>query len=148
MKRSHSIKWSHTLAMGHRLMGHKGKCRNYHGHTYKFTFLIEGDLDENGMVVDFGDLKATLGAWLNDNLDHAMVLQAHDPMVETCESTNTKVFTTMDPPTAEHLAKIVHKVAENMLLATTQMRGPSHSRPRLAFTTCAESVNHLATYYA
>ncbi len=42
----------------HFLPGHN-KCGTLHGHTYKVELIIEGE-SKNGMVLDFGDLKATL----------------------------------------------------------------------------------------
>ena len=39
----------------HFLPGHP-KCGSLHGHTYKVELVVEGKV-ENGMVIDFGDLK-------------------------------------------------------------------------------------------
>jgi 6-pyruvoyltetrahydropterin/6-carboxytetrahydropterin synthase len=40
----------------HFLPGHP-KCGTLHGHTYKVEIVVEGAV-ENGMVIDFSDLKA------------------------------------------------------------------------------------------
>jgi 6-pyruvoyltetrahydropterin/6-carboxytetrahydropterin synthase len=40
----------------HFLPGHP-KCGHLHGHTYKIEIVVEGTV-ENGMVIDFADLKA------------------------------------------------------------------------------------------
>ena len=49
------------------------KCHRLHGHTYHVTiFLSAEELDENGWLVDFGDIKK---AWkpLEDQLDHHLL---------------------------------------------------------------------------
>jgi 6-pyruvoyltetrahydropterin/6-carboxytetrahydropterin synthase len=50
--------------MGHRVLNHKSKCSNLHGHRYKAYITMEGEIiqakgDTNeGMVIDFSDIKA------------------------------------------------------------------------------------------
>ncbi len=48
--------------------GHK--CRQVHGHSYRITVHVEGDVgDESGWVLDFGELK-DLFEPLKHQLDH------------------------------------------------------------------------------
>lgn len=55
----------------HFLPNHPGKCRNLHGHTYKLQIGIRGAVNpENGMVVDFGDIKHIVKNRILDMLDH------------------------------------------------------------------------------
>jgi len=50
----------------HFIPSHKGPCKNLHGHSYRVIFEVESDrLDENGFVIDFGDLSV-----LCKSLDH------------------------------------------------------------------------------
>ena len=43
---------------GHRLLDYEGKCRHLHGHNGKVLITIEASgLDEQGMVLDFGEIK-------------------------------------------------------------------------------------------
>ena len=53
MKIAKEFRWE----MGHRLKFHKGKCINLHGHSYKMMVEFTGDVDENGMVLDYYDVK-------------------------------------------------------------------------------------------
>ena len=53
MKIAKEFNWE----MGHRLPEHFGKCKNIHGHSYKMLVEIEGDVLENGMVMDYYHLK-------------------------------------------------------------------------------------------
>ena len=51
-----------------------------HGHSYDLElFFISNKLDETGMVIDFGQIKAVLGEYI-DSWDHAIVMhKAMDP---------------------------------------------------------------------
>lgn len=72
----------HDISCGHRVVGHETKCRGLHGHNYRvhFTCEPEHNLDQIGRVVDFGVLKSTLCAWLEEHWDHKMLLWEEDPL--------------------------------------------------------------------
>lgn len=66
--------------MAHMLAGHRGLCKNLHGHTYKMLVTISREdvtsasgADE-GMVMDFKDLKEIVTEVIVDKFDHAVVL--------------------------------------------------------------------------
>ena len=84
---------------GHRLLNYEGKCRHLHGHNGKALITLESSqLDERGMVLDFGDIKAVMNTWVDDNLDHRMILCRHDPAVELLRnSTSRCIFWTTTP---------------------------------------------------
>ena len=54
MKVAKRFRWE----AAHRLTDHPGACKSIHGHSYEMTVILSGDVDENGMVVEFADLKA------------------------------------------------------------------------------------------
>lgn len=59
------------FAAAHRLVGSGGKCESLHGHNFRVILEVSGDqLDETGMLMDFGDLKGILRAVLAE-LDHS-----------------------------------------------------------------------------
>lgn len=63
----------HTFAAGHALRNYYGKCENVHGHNYRVQVGIEGeDVDENGLLYDFADLKKRLRA-ASEYLDHQFI---------------------------------------------------------------------------
>lgn len=97
---------------GHRLLDYAGKCRFLHGHNGKAVVTCEGpDLDPLGMVVDFSRMKKVLGAWLDDTLDHKMLLHKDDPVIPELRRQG-EPFVTLDVnPTAENLAKMIFDVA-------------------------------------
>jgi 6-pyruvoyltetrahydropterin/6-carboxytetrahydropterin synthase len=58
------------FAAAHFLSHYHGKCENLHGHNYKIRLLAKGnDLDEGGMLADFGMLKKVIRA-IASELDH------------------------------------------------------------------------------
>lgn len=89
--------------MGHRLPFHKGKCKNLHGHSYKLIIELEGGLDENGMVLDFYDVKKIV-APIIEKLDHAFLVYKEDKeLVEALKKLNSKYVETKFQPTAENI---------------------------------------------
>jgi len=59
-----------TFDSSHSLSWHKGKCKNLHGHTYKLEVSIKGELNENGIVMDFSDLKKIVKKIILEKYDH------------------------------------------------------------------------------
>lgn len=57
-----------------------GVCETLHGHNYRARVQIEGELDENQLVVDFGVLKSIMRR-LVDELDHKMLLPLENPRI-------------------------------------------------------------------
>ena len=43
-------------------------CNQLHGHTYKVEIELEGPVDQNGMVIDFQNLKEIINS--NESFDH------------------------------------------------------------------------------
>ena len=57
----------------HFLSNYNGKCHNIHGHRWSVFAEISGDLN-NGMVVDFTDLKKDLKDMV-DYFDHSFIVE-------------------------------------------------------------------------
>lgn len=90
----------------HRLVGHEGVCSNLHGHRYRVEVEVSSDaLDALGRVVDFGELKRTIGAWIDAHLDHAVILRHDDePLLGVCRAAGWRVHVMPGNPTAELMA--------------------------------------------
>jgi 6-pyruvoyltetrahydropterin/6-carboxytetrahydropterin synthase len=59
-----------TFAAAHFLPKFEGPCQRVHGHNWRVrVYLRSRQLDEHGMVADFGRVKAALGAVV-DRYDH------------------------------------------------------------------------------
>ena len=73
------------IDMGHRVPDHGSKCRHLHGHRYVIEAVCIGPLaedgEQNGMVVDFGFLKAVMVDKIETDFDHRLCLFHRDPLV-------------------------------------------------------------------
>ncbi|MCA9241968.1 MAG: 6-carboxytetrahydropterin synthase [Planctomycetales bacterium] len=93
---------------GHRLLNYEGKCRHLHGHNGTAVIAIESaDLDQRGMVMDFGDIKRVVSRWIDDNLDHRMILCRDDPAVKVLQELGEPLYLIDQNPTAENIAKLI-----------------------------------------
>lgn len=100
---------------GHRVPNHKSKCRNPHGHRYRLRVTITGEIvqtpgtSDEGMLADFGDLKALMTYKVHDVLDHGFVMYSNDMvmrnMFESGGTQDFKVVYVSFVPTAENLSK-------------------------------------------
>lgn len=74
----------------HYLPGYKGKCSQMHGHTWTVEVEVYGNISENGMVVDFIQLKEELKKII-DQFDHNVL----NAIIEnpTCENIVTLIQT-------------------------------------------------------
>jgi 6-pyruvoyltetrahydropterin/6-carboxytetrahydropterin synthase len=65
-----SVKVEAEFAAAHFLSHYHGKCENLHGHNYRIRLWARGnELDEGGMLADFGVLKYALRT-VTAGLDH------------------------------------------------------------------------------
>lgn len=97
---------------GHRLLNYDGKCKYLHGHNGTAILTLEGEqLDERGMVVDFSDIKRVVSTWIDDNLDHRMILHRDDPAVPVLQQMQEPLYLLDVNPTAENIAKLIHEHA-------------------------------------
>jgi 6-pyruvoyltetrahydropterin/6-carboxytetrahydropterin synthase len=98
---------------GHRIPDHKSQCRNLHGHRYTLEITLVGDVIEqegnsdNGMIMDFSDVKALAKQHLVDVWDHAFLVYAKDAPVRDflASMPNHKTVVIDRIPTVENLAR-------------------------------------------
>jgi len=70
---------------------------------------IEGpELDDRGMVLDFADIKHAVSTWIDENLDHRMILNRADPVVKILQEMGEPLYLIDDNPTAENIAKLIY----------------------------------------
>jgi 6-pyruvoyltetrahydropterin/6-carboxytetrahydropterin synthase len=95
---------------GHRLLNYDGKCRHLHGHNGRAVIVLEAEaLDPRGMLVDFGDIKQHVQCWIDENLDHNMLLCKDDPLLPTLLDRGERVFVLDENPTAEAIARLIYE---------------------------------------
>jgi len=93
---------------GHRLLNHQGKCRHLHGHNATAVIRLESDkLDNLGMVCDFSDISDYIRAWIEEHLDHNMLLHEQDPILPSLQAAGEKFYVMQTNPTAENIAKLI-----------------------------------------
>jgi 6-pyruvoyltetrahydropterin/6-carboxytetrahydropterin synthase len=98
------------FCFGHRLKDYDGKCHNIHGHNAKAVIIFEfSELNAVGMGIDFVKIKRTIGAWIDANLDHKMLLVENDPLVPEFLKLGIPVFTLPRNPTTENMARLIYE---------------------------------------
>lgn len=105
---------------GHRIPSHKSQCRNLHGHRYAMEITLSGDIiqredtSEQGMVMDFSDVKTIARKAVVDVWDHAFLVYRGDTVV--LEFLNTlpdhKTVVMDSVPTAENMAAEAFRILE------------------------------------
>ena len=69
----YELKIEDSFAAAHRLRGYRGQCEELHGHNWKVEVVVQADrLDEIGLAIDFGELKAAAKEVL-DRFDHVFL---------------------------------------------------------------------------
>ena len=100
-----------TFCYGHRLLDYNGKCRHLHGHNGRAVITLSApSLDDLGMVMDFTRLKRVVGGWIDDHLDHKMLLHKDDPVLPLLRQQGEPVFVLDVNPTAENIARLIFDV--------------------------------------
>ena len=108
---------------GHRLLQYDGPCRHLHGHNGRVEVDVKSDrLDPRGMVVDFADIKRILKTWIDETLDHRMLLCKDDPLVPVLQQRGEKHYLLDENPTAENMAKLIFRYARSKGLPVTEVR--------------------------
>ena len=101
--------------MGHRVLNHRSVCKGLHGHRYKAEICVEGELvlesgaSEEGMVIDFADIKKVALKFIQDELDHGfMVWDKDEELLEFFnKSKGHKPVIVPFTPTAENVAAYI-----------------------------------------
>jgi 6-pyruvoyltetrahydropterin/6-carboxytetrahydropterin synthase len=99
---------------GHRIPSHNSKCRHLHGHRYAIEITLSGDIitetgaAEQGMVMDYSEVKRIASTELVEKWDHAFLVYSNDlKLLQFLESLENHKTVVLDaPPTAENLALI------------------------------------------
>ena len=111
------------FSYGHRLLEHNGKCRYLHGHNGILEVDIDAEaLDQMGMVIDFSQVNEVVKTWVDQNLDHRMLLCRADPLASSLIAAGEPIFLMDDNPTAENIAWLVWLAARDAGLQVGEVR--------------------------
>lgn len=110
----------HDICCGHRVVGHESKCKNLHGHNYRFHFYVSAnELDKVGRVLDFSVIKNKLSNWLELHWDHKMLIWTEDPIAIELVGIDKSVVLVPFNPTAENIAlHFINNIAPLQLAGT------------------------------
>lgn len=109
----YNITKTFTFCYGHRLYKDPGKCGHVHGHTARAEIVLKGEkLDDLGMIQNFDSVEESIGRWIEENLDHQMLLNSADPLVKVLKEAGEKLFILDCNPTAENIARKIYDEAK------------------------------------
>lgn len=94
-----------TFEAGHYLPGHP-KCGTQHGHSWSLEIHIEGQVKEDGMVMDFSALKDLVDFHVLSYLDHKN-LNDEFQFVPTCENLAIWIWNQLIEPINSLWVKLV-----------------------------------------
>ena len=76
------VKTYRNLPCAHRRWRHTGHCALIHGYSRSVTLTFGcQERDDNGFVIDFGGSLHPVKAWLKEQFDHTLLLDADDPLL-------------------------------------------------------------------
>ena len=84
----------------HHLRGYDGKCKFAHGHTWRIRIWVEGyetDLDEVGILFDFGNIKKIQKMLDHKNLNELESFKVINPTAENITMFIYKFFKKIKP---------------------------------------------------
>lgn len=81
----------------HNLINYNGKCERLHGHTYQLVVKLKGTRNQEGMIMDFTELKQIVKEQILEQFDHRYINDF------------------IEQPTAENMAVYIWDKLEPML---------------------------------
>jgi 6-pyruvoyltetrahydropterin/6-carboxytetrahydropterin synthase len=105
---------------GHRIPSHASQCRHLHGHRYGLEVTLSGNIiqtegaSEQGMVMDFSEVRDIARSQIVDKWDHAFLVYSGDKaIVEFLNSLPDHKTVMLDMvPTAENLAQEAFRILD------------------------------------
>jgi 6-pyruvoyltetrahydropterin/6-carboxytetrahydropterin synthase len=105
---------------GHRIPNHDGQCKHLHGHRYAIEVTLTGEIADHpgkaddGMVLDFGDIKRLTHQHLVELWDHAFLVAKEDEVLVSFLNSlpNHKTVVMEHVPTVENLANTAFTILQ------------------------------------
>lgn len=119
MNKTQYISRKGNFDSGHRVMNEFMKCYNIHGHTYLYelTFSFE-NMEEIGYAIDFKEIKRVGCQWIDDILDHGMILNPKDDLlIRTTQEYKTKLWLMSLNGQGEYCNPSVENISREVFLA-------------------------------
>jgi 6-pyruvoyltetrahydropterin/6-carboxytetrahydropterin synthase len=107
---------------GHRLLEYDGICKHPHGNNALAEIEVRtGTLDGRNMVCDFSDIKRIVKGWIDEKIDHQMILRHDDPLVTPLRELGEPIFIVQSNPTVEHIARLIFDYARGQSLPVVRV---------------------------
>jgi len=108
----HTIRKKYRVEYAHQLHDAFTSCcyETIHGHSGIIEIFVSSDeLDHNDMVIDFGEIGSIVKQYLEDTLDHAIIVPKtlNPEYIKCLKKYNKKVAVVDDNPTAEYYAESI-----------------------------------------
>jgi len=135
-----------TFDSGHRVMNEHRKCFNLHGHTYLYELEFEfNEMQSIGYAIDFKEIKRVGCQWIDDILDHGMLVNPHDEAVITAaKATNSKIWYMSLNGEKQYCNPSVENIAKEIFLAM-QVLFEKYDNLRIHKITLYETPNCYTT---
>lgn len=116
---SQSISRKGSFDSGHRVLNQAFKCHNLHGHTYKYTLTFSYHTSQEiGYAIDFSEIKRIGCQWIDDTLDHSMILNPKDhDVITTTKSIGSKLWLMSLNGYDQYCNPSVENIAKEIFLA-------------------------------
>ncbi len=75
-----------------------GACSNMHGHTYRLQITVTGTVRDDGMILNFTELKTFVQETILSRYDHAYLneLKEYDNLPVTAENMVSHIYNVLD----------------------------------------------------
>jgi len=108
---------------GHRLLRYQGKCAHLHGHNGRVEVTVAAKtLDGQSMVTDFSEIGRVVRAFIDQHLDHKLLLHKDDPLAAVLRGHDEPLFLMDSDPTAEAIARLICDRARSSGLDVCEVR--------------------------
>jgi 6-pyruvoyltetrahydropterin/6-carboxytetrahydropterin synthase len=108
---------------GHRLLDYDGICKHPHGHNAVAEIDVRTDaLDRRNMVADFSDIKRLVKGWIDQELDHKMILRQDDPLVGPLRELGEPMYLLESNPTVERIARLIFEKTQELGFRVVSVR--------------------------
>lgn len=99
-----TITYEFEFHAAHQLLWHPGPCRALHGHSYRCELTFGGQLNDNGIIVDFDEVAAFVDRDLMTRFDHSFLNEV------------------IENPTAERIAAAIFRAVDDAALPIASVR--------------------------
>jgi len=108
---------------GHRLLRYQGKCAHLHGHNGRVEIVVAAKaLDRQSMVTDFSEIQRVVRGFIDEHLDHKLLLSKDDPLVDVLKKQDEPIYVMDSDPTAEAIARLICDQARAAGLEVAEVR--------------------------